>query len=200
MKDQSTGAMADWLESIPQHCESLQNGLLSSAHVVLVKWTNYMDIGLFSNQSAFLFTLYHLTQVLIHRPLIAKTSFATSFDERSPHQADTPPPIPALTDPAIVACTDAAKATGLIIQRQKELGFYNFYVPLLIDASYVCCGMFLFRAWNLKVQERELRNRGISDIKPPLVTHIEEDAAHAKTFYDVLDTVKDRWNVVDVFL
>jgi hypothetical protein len=159
-----------------------------------------MDVGVFSNQSSFLFTLYYSTQILVHRPLIAKASFARSLDERSLNQSDTPPSIPALTDPAIVVCTDAAKATACIIRRQKKLGLYNFYLPCIIDASYICCGLFLLRAWNLKAQERELRNRGISDIKPPLIKHIEEDAAHAKTFYDVLEAVKERWNVVDVFL
>lgn len=159
-----------------------------------------MDVGVFSNQSSFLFTLYYSTQILVYRPLIAKASVATSLDERSPYQPDAPPPIPALTSQAIVACVDAAKATALIIRRQKKLGLYNFYIPNIIDASYICCGLFLVRAWNLKAQEREFRNRGIGDIKPPLVTHIEEDVAHAKTLYDILEAMKDRWNVVDVLL
>lgn len=165
-----------------------------------MKWTDNMDVGVFSNQSSFLFTLYHSIQILVYRPLISKASFARSLDERTPYQSDTPPPIPALTDPAIIACMEAAKATALIIRRQKKLGFYNFYIPCIIDASYVCCAVFLLRAWNLKAQERELCDRGISDIKPPLVTYIEEDAAHAKTFYDMLEAAKDRWNVVDVLL
>ena len=159
-----------------------------------------MGVGIFSNQSSFLFTLYYSTQILVYRPLIAKACFARSLDERSLNQSDTPPPIPALTDPAFIVCTDAAKATASIIWRQRKLGLYNFYIPNIIDASYICCGLFLLRAWNLKAQERELRNRGISDIKPPLVRHIEEDVAHAKTFYNVLETVKERWNVVDVSL
>jgi hypothetical protein len=197
-------AMSEWLERLPEHCTfydcvSFSSRILTT--FITVRWREEMDNAIFFDQSAILFTLYHLTQMLVWRPLIGTSISPLREAESTSLQAtDATPPIPALTDPSVIKCVEGAQACARIVEVQLRHGINSFYIPGIISASHVCAGLFLLNAWHLKVQEKELRQRGTSDIKPPVSNRIEQDISEAKIFMRALEEVKDRWDVVDVLL
>ncbi|KAF8973212.1 fungal-specific transcription factor domain-containing protein [Flammula alnicola] len=183
--EQLSLAMSEWLERVPEH----------------LRWHDKMDNPVFFHQSASLFTLYHLTQMLVYRPLIAMSpSPPTPTESNFINHADSAPLIPALADPAIIICTEAARSCARIVEAELRHGIRKFYIPSIINVSYICAGLFLVHAWNLKVQEKEFRKRGIPDIKPPLANRIEQGIMDAKIFLRALEEVKPRWDIVDMLL
>ncbi|KAF8161144.1 fungal-specific transcription factor domain-containing protein [Crassisporium funariophilum] len=181
---QLSSAMNDWLEACPPH----------------LKWHNDIDNPMLSNQSTTIYTTYYLTQMLIHRPLIASAASPPPTPAGNPYPSNFPPPVSPLPNPAIVVCTNAARSCARIVEILLQRGTDFFHVPNIINVAYVCAGSLLLSVWNMKGLEKDLRDRGLPDIKPPLAQVIEEQLADAKIFLRALELVRPRWDVVDLLL
>lgn len=166
---------------------------------MLVQWHGTIKSPAFLMQSAALITLYHLTQILIWRSLIS-LPHPHSPQKNSLKILVGSSPVSLVTDPAINRCIEAALACARIVEVQLQLGVNSFYIPGIINVSYICVGILSISAWNLKMQEKEFDNASITDLKPPLASRIEECAANAKTFLRVLEVVKDHWEIAEVLL
>jgi len=95
---------------------------------------------------------------------------------------------PAL-DSAIVLCMEAAKSCASIADFQLRQGLRHYHLPNVINVSYICARIFLLVGWNLKIQEKDFRNRGTQDLNPhlPLAQRVEENIAQAEIFIRALE-------------
>jgi len=145
-----------------------------------------------------LINTYHLVEILIHRPQII---------------LPLPPPPPSIStgrheacfnpineDSALTRCLQSARSSARVVERQLQHGLSNYYTPGVIHAAYICAGLLLLNAWNLKAQERTLKIHGVEDIKPPIAQRIDEDVADAKIFIRALEEVSPRWDLVHLQL
>ncbi|KIM40075.1 hypothetical protein M413DRAFT_73918 [Hebeloma cylindrosporum] len=174
-------ALADWLKNVPEH----------------LRWSNNMTDQVYSSQSSTLFSTFYLTQMLVYRPLIPSAYPAPPAEPTSPQDCSLIQPA---FDPAIVICMEAAKSCANMVEFQLHQGLRHYHPPNIINVSYLCAGIFLLVGWNLKVQEKDFRNKGTQDLKPPLAQRIEENIAQAKIFIRALEALKPRWEVVDSML
>ncbi|CAA7261636.1 unnamed protein product [Cyclocybe aegerita] len=175
-------ALEAWTKNLPDH----------------LRWKENMAPK-FANEAASLAMIFHVVQILVYRPLIAPTSLRAS--SKSPLSELTPSPLSIVSDPAVERCLQAAHACARIVEVQLRQGIANFFVPGLINASYVSAAMLLWHAWNLKVREGLMVKAGLDvDIKPPIAQRVEEDLADTKVFMAALEEVRPRWDAVDLLL
>lgn len=86
-----------WVDSIPDH--RMCRRLVFVCHLIdriLVRWDPERENGTFLYQSAGLYSIYYMTQILIHRPFL---------------HTDSP-----LSIPSLVICTNAAKSCTRILE------------------------------------------------------------------------------------
>ncbi|KAJ3517259.1 hypothetical protein NLJ89_g629 [Agrocybe chaxingu] len=175
-------ALEAWTKNLPDH----------------LRWKENMDSKL-ANEAASLAMIFHVVQILVYRPLIAPTSLRAS--SKPPLSELSASPLSIISDPAVEKCLQAAHACARIVEVQLRQGIANFFIPGVINASYVSAAMLLWHAWNLKVREGLMVKAGLDvDVKPPIAQRVEEDLEDAKVFMAALEEVRTRWDAVDLFL
>lgn len=72
----------------------------------------------------------------------------------------------------------------------------------LIHTSCLCASTLLLGIWDLKTQQRAMKQKGtnIEDVKPPLATQIKDLMKDIQLLVDALEWVKPRWEFVEPFL
>jgi hypothetical protein len=147
---------------------------LALSNEILVQWSDKITDPVYANQSACLFTTYHLHEMLIYRPFIIRPSY-------SGHSSSFP-------WPALQICTKAAHAVARIIKVQTPKGFWN--VPLLVTAIQHTVGVLLLNVWDLKARERAVL---VEDLRAPVTQALEPLLEDINMLMDVLESVEPRF-------
>jgi hypothetical protein len=134
-----------------------------------------MADSIWSNQSAHIFIIYHLNEMLIYRPFITKPSYfgPSSF------------PYPALS-----ICTKAARAVVRIVKAQAPRGFWN--VPLVVAAIGISVGILLVHMWHLKAKDKA----GLAEAGEVPVSQVLESLFEDITILmGTLEVLEPRWEI-----
>lgn len=162
-----------------------------------VQWHQQIENSLISCQAGTLHTTYHISRILVHRPLMMHSVATSHSGTRSTLQNESPSNNLRSVNPALTICADSARSCALTIEHQLRHGFNHVYVPNLIEISYVSAATLILIAWNLKVDEKGSLKR---DLKPPIVPSMTQTMTDIKFFVRTLEDLKDRWSVVDSLL
>lgn len=176
-------AMEEWSAGVPEH----------------LKWSDKMTNITFSSQAATIHSLYHLTQLLIYRPFIPNPILFPSLNNLA---LRLPTKSRYFRYPALTLSISAAKSCARIIKAQRRFGLEGVHVLNLIHTSCLCASTLLLGVWDLKTQQRAMKQKGanLEDVKPPLAMQIEDLMKDIQVLVDALEWVKPRWEFVEPFL
>uniref|UniRef100_A0A0W0FGY6 Zn(2)-C6 fungal-type domain-containing protein n=3 Tax=Moniliophthora roreri TaxID=221103 RepID=A0A0W0FGY6_MONRR len=164
-------ALTEWVDSVPDY----------------LKWSKDIADDVFSNQAASLYTSYHLTQVIVHRPFIRPLRPSTLDREV------------ATSSSALAICCSAARSCVRIIERQMERGYSN--ILDLIHVANVVAAILIIEVWHLRNKERLYKVTSMEDdIKPKYVQTIAELMEDLRVLMRALEWVKPRYANVSAIL
>jgi hypothetical protein len=167
----------DGFGSGPSYDQTSSTYYVSDGVLILlpVRWSPDMDNDAFGNQSATMFSTYHLLLILVHRPFSMPRSQAEGFESPFPSAA---------------ICLNAARSCARIVDGQRRRGFSN--APILIHSSNICAAVLMAHIWDLKAKQKA----GVAaDIKPPIQVTIDELIADVDIFIKALEWAAVKWEI-----
>jgi len=167
---QLTLALQDWLRSVPDY----------------LRWSKHIKDEELSNQSASLYTTYHLAEMLIYRAFIPPV--------QSPSSVNPPMPHISASFPALAFCINAARSSARIVETQVSRGWTN--TPVLVAVSQLSAAILTLGVWDTKAKQ-ELE---FEDVKPPLAHTIASLMDDIGVFMGALELAAPRWENVPILI
>ncbi|KAJ7084451.1 fungal-specific transcription factor domain-containing protein [Mycena belliarum] len=167
MVAQLTLALQDWVHSVPEY----------------LRWSEQIEDDELANQSATLYTTYHLSEMLMYRAFIPPVATPSSPAPRMPHIS--------ASFPALAFCINAARSSARIVEVQLARGWTN--VPTVVSVSQLSAAILTLGVWDAKAKHQH-------DVKPPVAHSIASLMADIGIFIGALECAASRWGNVPPLL